>query len=227
MKKKINNAKEFALEYKKQLVIAGVLILSTFIVMGICNIIRGSVTASRDEAYNAYIALQNEFTGYRDKIEGMQGYQDPNSNHANEQISYVGTSVDNGKFTNDQQLFWNFIKDAFNYSSTQEYMNIREQYRQVLGDCLFTTNFLDPVAYDQSTQSWADGGGRTCIAQQSNFVLIPIRMYEDRYDYLAYITFSSSNASAQYGSSKIIFTFTIDMNNTLTNFECYPIHANR
>ena len=233
MKKKINEVKDFILEYKKQCIIVGILFVSLLVTIGVTNAIKTTVYNTQMEAYNAWISLKDERTAYQAQVEGMQNFVDPNANHANEQIVYVGTQIDQGKFTTDQTLFWNFIKDAFNYNSTQEYMNFRERYRQQLGDCLFTTNFLDPVAQDPTTGAWADGGARTCVAQASNFVLIPIRINKAEdgsvvsYDYLAYITFSSSYSTAQYGSNKVIFTFTIDMNDTLTNFECYPVHANR
>lgn len=222
--KKFNNVKEFCIEWKKQTIIVAVMCVALFIVLGITLMIKQEMANDINTTYATITAVKNEYLQYKTKMEQtVQWKEEPTG-----EIVWTGDVVDIAKVKTDSELFWDYISPAFNYNSGTEYMEHRQIYVNDLGNCLFTVQFLTPI-FKETTPNF-DTFSCRATKKDPDYRIYPTKMevekdangniVKETYDYIAFVTMYPSKLAE--GSREVAFTFTIDNEYNLTNFECFP-----
>ncbi len=241
--------------HKKQLMISGVFFLFALVVCVAMNV-AGNFFEDYDVGENgvneALIALQNEVDNFRSSDEYFthQGQIDT-SDTVN--IVWEGDGLDTGRWQADDGKFWDFISPSVNFASAVEYNKMREDYRQILGDCLFTVQFLAPydvtsaaLQYCKENHVDPDAEGNppqwvmdqvsdayTCRSSKGDFVTYPIGEDSDgNYRYMAYVYLQARNSS---NKTAAVFEYTAvhtagaggEDNITISDFKCWPPDQSR
>lgn len=250
-KKGLAAVSEFLSEHKKQVTYLAIALAATFVICAGAGFARNTFHSMAAAADSDYADLQNEMDQFRNS--------DPYFTHQREvdkqdevRIEWVGTKVDTGRWTSDENVFWEFIRPAFNFSNGMEYNQTREDYISKLGNCLFTTQFLtyydigtiaknrcDPSQLDPVTgeapQYVLDAVSEDykCTASKSDYITYPIAENSDgSYTYLA-IVFMTRNESRE--AIGVAFTFTAEHSIgadgadtvNIRDFACWPPDSRR
>ena len=224
----IKQIKEFIVEYKMHLIIIAVMLVGLLITNTITSEIKNSVNQGLKDVNADIIVLKNEFQQY--KTEAADDLQYEQITSQNSEVKWLGDKVDVSKWKTDNNLFWDYISPAFNYTSGDEYMAHRQQYVNDLGNCVFTVHFLTPIFKETVGEEYYNK--LTCYGLKSNFEAYPTSMHtvlddngnivESVYDYIAFVKMQP-NKNTTEGSRTVIFTYTLDDKYNLTNLQCYPV----
>ena len=238
--------------HKKQLMISGVFLCLLFVVTIATNMVKGTFADMEAQANASLVALQNEMASFQSSDEYFthKGQIDRDDTV---QIVWNGDKIDSGRWRADDDKFWDFISPAFNFSSAVEYNKTREDYRQVLGDCLFTTQFLTAYDITAAAQQYckqnhinpdADGnppqyvmdevsGRYVCQASKADFLSYPISVDGDgNYRYMGYVFIQRNNSNSKIA---VVFEYTAvhtagaggEDNVTISDFKCWPPDRSR
>jgi len=225
--RKMKSSQKYIVEYKDSLILCGIFLAGLIVIAIICGVIKGQFNNKYVTARTAVEQLDNEIYNYKSSV--MQnklgdGYVGKLSNAGNTNIKLVGDEIDAGKWQQDNDAFWNFISPMFNFNSAEEYNNMCQNYRKQLGSCLLTNVFLAPVDIDGQDDPQKFNESIKCkINKKEGFEAYPIGMdAENGYEYIALITFGSSNAFQAHGYSSAIFTYRVTWDEKDANGNTIP-----
>lgn len=250
--KRVNNMRNFASEYKKNLILLGVVTCVGLLLLIISNVVKGVVESEKDNQKNIYAELTNEIN----KLENDQVYKNAteiganieyqDTTNKNIKINWLGDKVDTGRWMTDESYFWTWIEPAFTYTSAIKYNEMKDNYYNVLGPCYFTTSFLAPYNHTMDMKYDANNDGElsgveaeaaniafTCDTNKSKFMTFPIgELADGSYEYLALVPMRSKGSKNYI---MIAFTYAVIHSETsdgkenvvIDDFNCWAPDSDR
>lgn len=250
--KRANNMRNFASEYKKNLILLGVVTCVGLSLSIISGGVKKVVESEKGDQENIYAELTNEIRDIENDPEYKRAaeigdtieYQDtPNKNIT---INWLGDKVDTGRWMTDESYFWTWIEPAFTYNSAIKYNEMKDNYYNVLGPCYFTTSFLAPYDHTMDMKYDANNDGElsgveaeaaniafTCDTNKSKFMTFPIgELADGSYEYLALVPMRSKGSKNYI---MIAFTYAVIHSETsdgkenvvIDDFNCWAPDSDR
>ena len=212
---------EFVKDYKKQLIISGVCLLVMIIGINICKGIMSDKVKEFNDIETEIQVNSNEINKYRDKDTTLGADTSDKYN-----LIYSGNVYNLASWQSDDNIFWDYIKDAFNFKSADEYNSNRIKYAK--SDMTFYALFLEPFKESEETDLDYAKEHWTLTTGQSAFESHIIGMHDNSYDYIAFITAGNGESAGKntmnISKKRVAFTYTINHDtNEIENFKFLPI----
>lgn len=225
---------------KKQIITTAITVVLCIVVAAIANTARGVFAGMETESYNAAAKLQSDIDNFQKSDPAFAEDVQVRGETDKAKVKWVTpgehedlTSVDAGRWMSDEAIFWDFISPAFSFNSATEYNQMREEYIQKLGNCLFTVQFMGYYDIESKCRKNENGtvnqadferydAAYTCTTDKSKYYTYPVAKDNNgNYTYVAMVPMKSVY---------VMFTYTIEHSPgqggneriTLTNFDCWP-----
>lgn len=238
--KKTGGAAAFLSENKKHLITTAIVLVVAFLVTNLAKFGAGIFRDMQYQTEQAVIGVTNEMDNLR-KSDRYFTQDVERQDFSKIQVEWLPANgrdpkkavVDTGRWMADENIFWEFIYPAFSFDSATEYNQMREDYIEKVGNCLFTVQFMSYYDIESKCRKNENGtvnqvdfervnGAYKCTTDKSKYRTYPTSIdVNGDYTYVALVpmqgtyvafTYKIVHSVGQGGSERI----------TLSDFDCWP-----